>query len=362
LPESLALSRAATPGYLPDLRELRAFAAAARGGNLGQAARELAVTGSAISQQIRKLEDGLGTQLLIRHGRGVVATAAGLALLERADSILRLLGAPLAGADAVARPGTGIALVLPAELGPVLAAPLLAALGHAAPGVSLHLQESTAGLDLLCRGQADIAILPDAPTLDPLRLTPVATEQLGLVVAPRDALAADPAPLRLRALAATRLVLPGPSHWIRRLLARAAFKHGVRLADTLQVEGLATLQAMLRDGIGAAVLPRAAVQDALARGALVFRSLDPALAVSHAVAVAHDAPALVQAAAACVAEALRGLAAAGRWPGATAICPTALAEGPELSPAPAALPAADATRVVVAAALRRARPELVEGA
>src|SRR5215471_10881747 len=79
-------------------RALRYFHSVARTGNLGRAARELNVSQPAISQQMRKLEEGLGTQLLVRHGRGVMLTPAGACLRDRLDTIMHLLSAPLAEA------------------------------------------------------------------------------------------------------------------------------------------------------------------------------------------------------------------------------------------------------------------------
>ncbi len=62
---------------LPSLSALRAFEAAARHLSFRLAARELAVTDSAISHQIRELERSLGTALFRRHGRRVELTPAG---------------------------------------------------------------------------------------------------------------------------------------------------------------------------------------------------------------------------------------------------------------------------------------------
>jgi LysR family transcriptional regulator, nitrogen assimilation regulatory protein len=53
------------------LRELRNFLSVAQTGNLGRAARDLNLSQPAISLQLRKLEEGFGTPLLLRHGRGV---------------------------------------------------------------------------------------------------------------------------------------------------------------------------------------------------------------------------------------------------------------------------------------------------
>ncbi|MEM9839425.1 MAG: LysR family transcriptional regulator, partial [Pseudomonadota bacterium] len=66
---------------LPPLNALRAFEAAARHLSFSRAADELAVTPGAISQQMRILEDWLGTPLFKRDPRGISLTEAGLAAL-----------------------------------------------------------------------------------------------------------------------------------------------------------------------------------------------------------------------------------------------------------------------------------------
>jgi LysR family glycine cleavage system transcriptional activator len=55
----------------PPIASLRSFEAVARLGSVTLAAKELHVTHSAISQQIKVLEEMLGVRLFIRHGRGV---------------------------------------------------------------------------------------------------------------------------------------------------------------------------------------------------------------------------------------------------------------------------------------------------
>jgi LysR family transcriptional regulator, glycine cleavage system transcriptional activator len=67
---------------LPPLNAVRAFEAAARLSSFKEAAAELGVTHGAVSQQIRLLEDWLGTPALFRRSvRRVVLTPAGAALL-----------------------------------------------------------------------------------------------------------------------------------------------------------------------------------------------------------------------------------------------------------------------------------------
>ncbi|ENY73178.1 LysR family transcriptional regulator [Aeromonas diversa] len=67
---------------LPPLRAVHYFEAVARLQSFSRAAAELMVSQSAVSHQIRLLEDYLGEALLLRQGRRVSLTAAGESYLE----------------------------------------------------------------------------------------------------------------------------------------------------------------------------------------------------------------------------------------------------------------------------------------
>lgn len=75
------------------LANLRAFDAVARHLNFSEAADELFVTQSAISRQIKSLEDELGTALFLRGTRHVELTQGGQMLLRAVDPSLRRLDA-----------------------------------------------------------------------------------------------------------------------------------------------------------------------------------------------------------------------------------------------------------------------------
>jgi LysR family nitrogen assimilation transcriptional regulator len=333
-----------------ELRELRYFAAAARAGNLARAAQELNVTASAISQQLRKLEDQFGTQLLIRHGRGVIPTPAGAALLERIDDVLRLLAAPLEQPPPAPSFCGTVTVAVPTEVGALLAAPLVEQVRRRWPDLALQLQDA-AGDGIVSRllgGKVDIALLQDPPELDELMVQPLLTEALGLVVSPRSALARNSQPMRLRDLAGVTLVLPNPRHSLRRLLARVGFQRGVRFDVAVQVDGAAMTKAMVRNGTVCTILPAAAVSDEIARGALVFRLIEqPGLTITQAIATRRQAAPIVREVAAAIGEAIRSLATDGTWPGARlvagAIVPTpiearALDKRPDTAPEPWQLP------------------------
>ena len=73
-----------------NLKHLRYFWAVAREGNLTRAAARLHVSQSAVSVQIKHLEDDLGTALFERRGRQLLLTEAGRIALDHADAIFGL--------------------------------------------------------------------------------------------------------------------------------------------------------------------------------------------------------------------------------------------------------------------------------
>jgi LysR family glycine cleavage system transcriptional activator len=79
----------------PELKALEVFEAAARLGRFQKAARELGLTGSAISHQIRVLEDLAGEPLFTRTGGTPLLTVAGEALSRRASAAFREIEAGL---------------------------------------------------------------------------------------------------------------------------------------------------------------------------------------------------------------------------------------------------------------------------
>ncbi len=73
-----------------DLTALRSFAVVAETGGVTRAASQLNVTQSAVSMQLKRLEESLGQPLLERSGRGVQLTTQGEQVLSRAKRILAL--------------------------------------------------------------------------------------------------------------------------------------------------------------------------------------------------------------------------------------------------------------------------------
>jgi LysR family nitrogen assimilation transcriptional regulator len=300
------------------LRELRCFHSVARTGNLGRSARELNISQPAMSQQMRKLEEGFGTQLLVRHGRGVMLTKAGACLRDRLDTIMQLLAKPLEENA----PGSGrrasLSLAVGAETGPLIAAALATKVRACWPDVALEIREGsdTELAEWVLDHRVDVAAMHDPPSLSALHITPVLTEKLGLIAPVRSSLAEDMRPLRLSDLLDAALILPSGQHWIRRTVQRAAQRHGLRLEATLEVNSVAATKAMVRNGLACTILPRAAVQDELARGVLCFRPIaHPELISLSAVVCRSPASAPVVAEFVELARAaMTELACSGQWP------------------------------------------------
>ena len=64
-------------GPLMDLKQIYYFLSVADNGSFSRASEKLYIAQTALSRQIRMLEESLDIELFIRHGRGVVLTQAG---------------------------------------------------------------------------------------------------------------------------------------------------------------------------------------------------------------------------------------------------------------------------------------------
>jgi len=85
---------------IPPLAAVRVFEAAARHGNFSRAAEELAMTQSAVSYQMKLLEERLGGPLFVRDGRAMVLTALGQRIAPQVTEAFTLLDKAFAGARA----------------------------------------------------------------------------------------------------------------------------------------------------------------------------------------------------------------------------------------------------------------------
>ncbi|MBC3911264.1 LysR family transcriptional regulator [Undibacterium umbellatum] len=151
---------------IKNLSRLMVFALVARKGSFTQAAEELDITKSAVSQQIKALELDIGARLLNRTTRGVAATALGEKLLQRCQLLHDQLDMVFADVtEAGLAPKGRFAVTFPHALASNVALPAIELLCQEYPGLEPDLIASDSELDLVTHG-LDVAIhageLPDS--------------------------------------------------------------------------------------------------------------------------------------------------------------------------------------------------------
>jgi len=180
------------PRRLPPLGMLRAFEAAARLGSVTRAAEELHVTQSAVSHQIKALEQWLGLALVRRDGRRLALTAAGTELLPGLSSGFDLLARATAGLE---RPTLrhGLAVNALPSLASQWLIPRLQAFCARVPGVDVQIATTITSLDfepaafdvsLRCLTPEELAMLQARPAWRGTRLGAFLPEALTPVCSP----------------------------------------------------------------------------------------------------------------------------------------------------------------------------------
>lgn len=225
---------------------LRGFAAVADAGSVSGGAERLGRTQSAVSMQIKKLEEVAGQALFRRGARGVQLTHAGEALLVRARPILAALDA--AEAALAADPLVGrVSVGVPEEYGAELLPGVLARFAQTHPEVEVTVHcEPTAALEAaLDAGTLDLAVLsidsgrPSGETLAH-DLTVWATSTRHRVDR------ADPLPVALYA----------QDCWWRDWALAALDAQGRRYRVAYTSRSVAGIQAAVRAGLAVAVLSK----------------------------------------------------------------------------------------------------------
>ena len=126
----------------PQIGTLLAFEAAGRLGSFSEAAGELGLTQSAVSQQMRKLEELTGQRLFLRKGTGVRQTGAGELLFKTVGKTLAELGA---GFDRIEpyKSKNSVVIACPADFARGWLTPRLAELRRRRPNVEIWLVTTT---------------------------------------------------------------------------------------------------------------------------------------------------------------------------------------------------------------------------
>lgn len=246
------------------------FWVVAKEGHLTRAAKQLHVSQSALSSQIRQLQEQLGHELFSRDGRSLRLTEVGHLVLEYAESIFSLGSELLALTESgelqrLQRLRIGSVATLSRNfqenfLRPVIGEAKVKLVIRSASLEELLEQLRVYRLDLILSNRAVAA-----DTSTPWRCQQIA-EQSVCIVGPPGKLAQ-----RFRFpqdLGRLPLLLPGPNSEIRNQFDLLCEEHGVEADPYAEVEDMAMLRLLARDSGGLAVVPEVVVQDELRSGKL----------------------------------------------------------------------------------------------
>lgn len=260
-----------------ELHQLRYFVAVAERGHFTRAAADLAVAQPSVSNQIRKLEDELGTRLLDRGHGHVALTQAGEALLPWAKRVL----SDLATAELEVRDVEGLArgrlsIGATPSLTTVLLPGLLAAFHAEHPGIALAVREAGSGdlLRGLAQGEVELALVILPIPEDEFAATPLFREEL-VVAVPEGHAIARRRSVRVAELRELPFVMFREGYDLRTATLAACQSAGFEPRVAVAGGEMDGVLRMVASGLGVAVVPRSVAEP---RAGLVgVRLTDPPL-------------------------------------------------------------------------------------
>jgi LysR family transcriptional regulator, nitrogen assimilation regulatory protein len=257
-----------------ELKQLEYFRTVARIGSFSQASAMLMVVQPALSRQIAKLEEEIGSKLFYRNGRGVTLTEAGQRFLDVADRALDQLENVCAElrAERSAPSGT-VTLGMPPSVSAMIGASLLMRLRRTFPEIKLHITDGLSGhvCEWMMSGKIDIGIVHESRQSSSLLLERLLSEALYLVGRPDLGLGLsrpDTAfgQITLEEALQLPLVLQGQSHGLRRLIDRVVGEAGLSMDVQMEIDAVRTIANLVQHEKLYGILPLGCVIDDLRNG------------------------------------------------------------------------------------------------
>jgi DNA-binding transcriptional LysR family regulator len=266
---------------LLSLQQVRCVCSALELGSFTAAARALGVTQPAVADQVRKLEDTLGTDLFVRVGRGVVATDAGRAFAEHATRGLAAFDDAVTSVDEAGQLQVGtIAIGIFGEPSAWRVDELVIDFLKRHPALRVRLVglNSTVIAERVRRGVLEAGLVALPINDDGLDVRPLIRDETLYI-------SANPAntrvPVTIERLAALTLIFydaeSGDHDPFRRRLVERAQALGIHLVPKVEVETKDSALRLAAAGIGDTYLPRAFTRAAYYPDGLTTTSFSPAL-------------------------------------------------------------------------------------
>ncbi len=244
-----------------DWDRLRIFHAVADAGSLTHAGDVLGLSQSAVSRQIRALEEGLGTTLFHRHARGLILTEQGELLFDATRAMsTRLETATARIRDSEEEVFGDLRVTTTTGFGTLWLAPRLPALYARYPDLKIDLMLEERVLDLPMR-EADVAIRMKEPSQADLIRKRLMSVRMRLYATP-EYLRANGTPQSMADMSSMRLISQGLS--AQQVAAGASLVRellGATTRSTFTVNNyFGVLQAVLAD-LGVGLLPDYLTED-----------------------------------------------------------------------------------------------------
>jgi LysR family hydrogen peroxide-inducible transcriptional activator len=244
------------------IHQLRYFCAVARTGSFTRAAQHEHLAQPSLSQQIRKLEDELGTKLFDRLGRRVRLTQLGEAFLPRAEEILRQVAAArleiqeMAGAEQ----GKLVIGAIP-TIAPYFLPSCLADFARKFPRVQVSVIEEVTDelLNRIHDGTVDLALLALPVRAAHCLCHELFRERLFVVVPATHRLASS-SEVQLKNIENDPFLLLKEGHCFRENTLSACTRARVKPNVIFESGQFTTILAMVSSGSGVSVVPEMAVE------------------------------------------------------------------------------------------------------
>lgn len=241
------------------IRDLRTFLAIAEGGSFVAAARSVRRTQSAVTVQMKTLEDEFRIVLFDRVRRPPVLSPAGRAFLPRAiEAVEAYDRLYLSAANAVIEGHLRLGVV-PSVITGILPKALLALRArYPAIHIELAMGLSKDLVDRVQRGALDAAIVSDFKKTSKkgLQWSPIAQEPLVLI-------ASMDAPLRTaeELIASYPFIRYSQDAWVGQLITAFLKRRRLQVREAIRLDTLEAITAMVHHGLGVSVVPLRANDD-----------------------------------------------------------------------------------------------------
>ena len=258
-----------------EFRHLRTIKAIHEEGGLARAADRLHITQSALSHQIKGLEDQAGLELFIRRSKPMKLSPAGLKLLRLAEEVLPRIAALEDEFDSLRKGRSGrlhIAIECHACFDWLL--PVLEAFRVGWPDIDVDIRPGLQfeALPALLREEVDLVVSSDPENLPGVDFTPLFDYEPVFVCAADHPLAAKPW-IAAEDFADQALITYPVERSRLDVFSQLLFAAGVEPKSIRQVELSAVILLLVASGRGVAVLPDWVVRDSAKHPSLVTRRL-----------------------------------------------------------------------------------------